>query len=112
MRLVDLEAKFLALMDGDAKTFRYVDSIADAQGVWFLCPKCYAANAGRIGTHAVICWNRTVPDDMDPKPGRWALHGTGLHDLTLNSDPPGSARSVLLKGGCAWHGFITDGEVT
>jgi hypothetical protein len=39
------------------------------------------------------------------------MDGTGYDDLTLNGDPPGSARSVLLTGGCNWHGFITDGEV-
>ena len=41
------------------------------------------------------------------------MEGTGFADLTLNGDPPGNARSVLLTGdGCAWHGFVTGGEVT
>jgi hypothetical protein len=91
-----------------------VDGIAEAQGVMFLCPKCFAANGGKAGTHRVICWSRSrgIPDDADPKPGRWTLDGTGLHDLTLNGDPPGNARSVaLIGGGCGWHGFITNGEV-
>jgi hypothetical protein len=90
-----------------------VDTITEAQGLIFLCPKCFAANKGPVGTHAVICWSRSrgVPDEAKPS-GRWTLDGTGMNDLTLNGDPPGSARSVLLKGGCAWHGHITNGEVT
>lgn len=93
-----------------------MDNINDAHGVEFLCPKCFAANSGPVGTHAVICWSRSrgVPDEADPKPGRWTLEGTGMHDLTLNGDAVGGggARSVLLTSGCAWHGFVTNGEVT
>ena len=91
----------------------WANALADAQGVKFLCPKCFAANGGPVGTHAVICWSRSsgIPDDAEPS-GRWTLDGTGYGDLTLNGDPPGNARSVLLIGGCEWHGFITDGEVT
>jgi hypothetical protein len=100
----------------DRVSHRYVNSIAEAQGVMFLCPKCFAANGGRVGTHIVICWSRSrgVPDDAQPGPGRWTLEGTGYADLTLNGDAVGGggARSVLLLGGCAWHGFITKGEVT
>ena len=32
-----------------------VDALTEADGVWFLCPKCFAANGGAVGTHAVIC---------------------------------------------------------
>ncbi len=87
-------------------------ALAEASGVKFLCPKCFAANNGPVGTHAVICWSRSrgVPDDATPGPGRWRLDGTGLHDLTLNADLPSGARSVLLIGGCGWHGFVTNGE--
>jgi hypothetical protein len=88
------------------------DKIDEAQGIRFLCPKCFEANGGPVGTHVVICWSRSrgVPDSAEPGPGRWTLDGTGLADLTLNGD--GSSRSVLLLGGCGWHGFITNGEVT
>jgi hypothetical protein len=54
--------------------------------------------------------SRGVPDDAKPGPGRWSLVGTGFDDLTLDGD--GGSRSVLLLGGCAWHGFVTNGEVT
>lgn len=110
-KLTDLKAEFLALTEKPG-SFRMVPRIEDAQGVWFACPKCYAANGGLKGTHMVICWSRSrgVPDDVEPKPGRWSLHGTGLDDLTLNGDPPGGARSVLLTSGCGWHGFVTSGD--
>lgn len=115
MRLTELEPQFLRYDKREDGIFRCpVQRIEDAQGVEFLCPKCFAANGGNIGTHAVICWSRSrgVPDDAEPGPGRWALHGTGFADLTLNADPPSTARSVQLNGGCAWHGHVTDGEVT
>lgn len=113
MRLVDLEPKFLR-HKADVST--WVDTIAEAQGIFFLCPKCYATNGGKVGTHAVICWSRSagVPEDARPGPGRWKLIGTGFDDLTLEGDAPGGggARSVQLTGGCSWHGFITNGEAT
>lgn len=91
----------------------YVNSIAEAQGIMFLCPKCFAQNGGPVGTHMVICWSRSrgVPNSAEPGPGRWKLEGIGYSDLTLSADPPNTAHSVLLTTGCRWHGFITDGEV-
>lgn len=85
-----------------------------AQGVMFLCPLCFEKNGGPVGTHAVICWSRSrgVPDDEKPGPGRWKMDGTGFADLTLNADPPSTARSVQLSSGCGWHGFVTNGVVT
>lgn len=91
-----------------------VAAIAEAQGVCFLCPLCFAANGGAIGTHSVICWSRSrgIADDVHPGPGRWSLHGSGIDDLTLDADPPGGARSVLLTSGCGWHGFVNSGDAT
>jgi hypothetical protein len=89
-------------------TFRQVEEMRGAHGVWFLCPKCFAENGGPEGTHAVICWFRgLVPDDLDPKPGRWNPSGTGLDDLTFV--PPGAV-SVQLLSGCGWHGFVKNGQ--
>lgn len=113
MKLTELDAAFLRIEHRDGVTmFVEVDNIEQAQGVRFLCPKCFAENSGAAGTHGVICWSRSrgVPDDQSPAPGRWALSGTGLGDLTLNADPPSQARSVQLNGGCAWHGSVTSGE--
>ncbi len=87
-----------------------VDTLADADGVWFLCPKCFAANGGREGTHGVICWFvGKVPDDVAPKPGRWTPTGSGLHDLTFVPSA-GRTQSVLLTAGCQWHGFVVNGD--
>lgn len=116
MRLTDLEPTFLRYETRDDGRIYYVSvpTIQEAQGVEFLCPKCFAANGGTVGTHAVICWSRSrgVPEDAKPGPGRWALNGSSLSDLSLDADPPSTARSVLLSGGCEWHGFVTAGEVT
>ncbi len=62
----------------------------------------------------MLGWTRSpgVPDDATPGPGRGALKGAGYEDLTLDADPPSTARSVPLTGGCNWHGSITDGDVT
>lgn len=106
-----LDAEFLVITDRN--TFRRQPEKAGAHGVKFLCPKCFASNGGPVGTHSVICWSRSAgtPEDMEPKPGRWKMDGTGLLDLTLNGDQPGGggARSVQLLGGCGWHGFINAG---
>lgn len=115
MKLTELEPQFLRHEEREGSAYHvHVDSLAEAQGIWFLCPKCFAANGGPVGTHGVICWSRSrgAPESAVPGPGRWTLEGTGYHDLTLNGDPPGAARSVLLTGGCGWHGHVTKGEVT
>ncbi len=112
-KLTDLDAKFIRYERRDGhQYFVFVKTIEEAQGVEFLCPKCFAINGGAVGTHAVICWSRSrgIADDVDPGPGRWKLDGTSLDDLTLNADPPSGARSVQLNGGCAWHGFVINGD--
>lgn len=110
-KLRDLDAKLLRY-DGNGVS-RKVESLEDAQGVRFGCPKCFAANGGTmVGTHQVICWSRSrgITEDVEPGPGRWKIDGTSLDDLTLNADPPSSQRSVQLNGGCSWHGFVTNGD--
>lgn len=106
--LDQLEAKFIRLTENG---HRPVETIDEAQGVQFLCPKCFAKNGGSVGTHAVICWSRSrgVPEGVRPGPGRWSLHGTGMADLHLEGDPVGGPRSVQLTAGCGWHGFINHG---
>ena len=95
---------------GPAEYIVDVDALAEADGVWFLCPKCYAQNGGCVGTHAVICWFvGRVSDDVEPKPGRWTPTGTGLSDLTFVPSA-GRSHSVLLTAGCKAHFFVTDGD--
>ena len=106
MKLTELEATFRKIID--ERTDQEDVPFSEAQGVRFLCPKCFAENGNSaVGVHSVICWfrDRGVPDDRTPGPARWPASGTGLDDLTLRP-------SVLLLGGCGWHGFITKGEVT
>jgi hypothetical protein len=85
-----------------------VDAIALADGVMFLCPKCFDdPPIGPIGTHSVICWSPTIGQDHGPKPGRWNLVGTSIDDLTLVA----GSSSVLLQGGCDAHFFVRDGRI-
>src|SRR5512135_28598 len=96
--------------EGPSEYIEEVEALADAHGVWFLCPKCYAENKGPVGTHAVLCWFvGKVPDEIDPKPGRWTPTGTGLSDLTFVPSA-GRSQSVRLTAGCAWHGFVVNGD--
>jgi hypothetical protein len=115
MKLSELEPEFLRHeRRGDGRVYHHtVGTIDEAQGVMFLCPSCFAANKGPVGTHSVICWSssRGIEEFVDPKPGRWTLEGTSLADLTLGAEP-GKTRSVQLIGGCAAHFFVTQGEIT
>lgn len=115
MRLLDLEPELIRYLTTDGKPGHHrVATLAEAQGLWLLCPTCFAANGGPIGTHGIICWSRSrgVPDAASPGPGRWRLDGTGLADLTLNAEPPETRRSVKLTGaGCGAHFHITNGSI-
>lgn len=106
MRLLDLDPEFLTV-DIETKIMTIVDNIEKAQGVNFLCPKCFVDNEGEVGTHRVICWNSSVPQEVYPVPGRWEMEGSGFNDLTLKA----GSSSVLLTGGCAAHFFITNGDI-
>lgn len=106
MKLIELEPTFLILLS--EKMFKMTDNLAEADGVQFLCPKCFAASdKGRIGVHSVICWNPKVPQTVSPVPGRWELLGTGYNDLTLRA----GSSSVLITSGCMAHFYINNGEI-
>lgn len=105
MKLADLEPQFLKLEVPDG--WLHVDSIDEADGVLFVCPKCFATQ-GRPGSHSVLCWRPRVSQDHDPKPGRWEFEGTGYHDLTLVA----GSSSVLLTGpGCGAHFYVRNGQI-
>ena len=112
--LEDLEPQFLGpprlLRNGEIHP--YVDTIEQAAGVRFLCPKCFLANGGSVGTHGVICWGPAVSQDFQPTPGRWELNGTGFGDLTLTGAGERS-NSVQLtnEGGCKAHFHVTNGKI-
>lgn len=107
MRLTELEPEFLKLID--EYSWQRMDSITDADGVFFLCPTCWIKNNGPVGTHAIICWTPKVPLNIEPGPGRWELLGTGYEDLTLRA----GSSSVFLQseGGCKAHFFIQSGNI-
>lgn len=108
MRLTDLEPQFLKREPrGGGEVHVHVSDVDLADGVMFLCPACYRANGGPVGTHSVICWRPSVPPDVDPKPGRWELVGTGYGDLSLVA----GSSSIALRGGCCAHFFVRGGEV-
>lgn len=124
MRLRDLHARFIGGWHPGG--YRAVDSLDGAQGVMFQCPLCAAGlpveeeDGERFvrGAHSVLCWFRNprgaepVPPDADPKPGRWwvSAASTGIDDLTFEHGEPSMAKSVLLIGGCGWHGFVQNGD--
>lgn len=108
MRLTDLEPQFLKRVDDTH--FKLVNSLAKADGIQFVCPKCFEANGRkRPGVHGILCWAPTVPQTTSPNPGRWEMLGTGFHDLTLRA----GSSSVHLPNpdGCGAHFFITNGEI-
>ena len=104
MNLSTLEAVFMRIKV-PGQLYDRVDDLSQAQGIRFLCPLCFAANNGPVGTHSVLCWfrGRGVPDTEEPLPGRWEVSGTGLSDLTLSP-------SVLITTGCRWHGWVRNGD--
>lgn len=115
MKLIELEAEFLQhqLRQDGRLVLPSVRNIGEAQGVSFLCPHCVKALGGHRGAHTVICWSRSrgVPETATPGPGRWALEGTSLADLSLIAEPSFGARSIDLTTSCGAHFFVTNGEV-
>lgn len=112
MRLRDLEAEFLRFT-GKGTHLRGEVPLAEADGILFVCPKCWTDAGKREGAHSVICWFvGRVPDDTLPGPGRWTPSGTGIDDLTFIPGNPPRPVSVALTGGCSWHGFVRNGDAT
>lgn len=88
------------------KGYRYVDTLAEADGLIFLCPLCFAKNGGAVGTHGVAIPFPNAPDGQyirgrDGSTPKWrVVGGSTLDDLQL-------APSIQLLGdGCNWHGFV------
>lgn len=114
MRLRDLDGSLRKYNPADG-SHSPVDTVAEADGTFFQCPLCAKeCEAGEEdgrkffrGAHYVLCWFRgKVPDTLTPK-GRWNPTGTGLDDLTFVGP---EACSVLITGGCGWHGHVRSGD--
>lgn len=91
--------------------FHPVKKLAEADRVKFLCPKCFQENGGAKGTHSIRIdlLGRGTPDEAcnrnrKGEPVRWGFSGKRLADLTLRP-------SILIEGGCRWHGFVEGGKV-
>lgn len=84
-----------------------VETLAEAKGVFLQCPICRQPDGS--GHYLQVTFaNRGVGDSQgshgkDGGPTRWEVSGTGLDDLTTKP-------SILLDGGCNWHGYITNGD--
>jgi hypothetical protein len=96
-----------------------VDTLSEANGILFLCPKCERDEAisGKRGVHSVVCLTPAVPKEWGQGPGRWPMTGTSFEDLTLTpSIWLTESHCGLCKCNpgeyCGWHGFILNGEVT
>lgn len=81
-------------------TFHTVTTLAEADGVWFLCPLCFKQNGGAKGTHTVAILWKEGPGQRFNNGVRWKLEPcTGMDDLRLSP-------SIQCHGGCNWHGFV------
>lgn len=102
MKLIDLEPELIR-RTGEG-SFCEVSTLADADGLLFLCPACYKAKGTPEGVHCIVCWSPKVPREVSPGPGRWVLSGVTLRDITLHP-------SIHVQGGCGAHFFVRDGEI-
>lgn len=109
MRLAELEPQWLRWEPPNTDTWRRLDVREGANGIIFVCPKCFEANGHkRPGVHSIICWDPSVPQTVFPNPGRWELVGDNFDVLTLRA----GSSSILLTGpGCQAHFFIRDGNI-
>lgn len=109
--LRQLEATFIALVNDPSREGWREDvaTLDAAQGIRFLCPRCYRANGGPIGTHSILCWfaGRGVPSTTMPGPGRW-IPNPGAVIETLTFIGPNAAS---VQSGKHWHGFVRSGHV-
>jgi hypothetical protein len=108
IRLIELDPVLLRMVS--EKQTAIASDLRTADGIMFLCPKCFRdAGFTAAGVHRIKCWRPHVPQSMPPVPGRWEMMGSGLVGLSLVN--PGRASSVLLTSGCKAHFHITNGIV-
>ena len=139
MRLRDLDASLLAWyqetsteIDADGKyvwrdedgqprmwrtsptrdCFRPVATLAEAHGIRFLCPKSYAKNGGKVGTHSVRVYFTgspvppTIGCNKEGQAVRWAASGSSLDDLVLTPSIQEQDDEAPEEWRCMWHGFV------
>jgi hypothetical protein len=134
MRLTDLDPQWVKRSSVNSywvgRDDGMVIPMADADGVLFLCPRCFQLNDGEVGTHSVLCWRPRVPQDISPMPGRWEFEGSSVEDLTLvagsssvllTSDPTATCSKCKRTGAsadatchycpCRAHFFVRHGAI-
>jgi hypothetical protein len=102
MKLIDLDPRWVGaggegIRDKDGNPIRERHGV----GVGFDCP-C------GCGTRSFIPFENPLdggPPVGDVKNPHWRRSGETFETLTLTP-------SIQRVGGCGWHGFITNGEVT
>lgn len=93
----------------DVDCLARVETLAEAQGIWFNCPIHHAQ--GKLC--GIVIWfeGRGVPDhmgfDSTGKKVRWTVvGGTGLHDLQLSPSILTNFGIDENKQPVIWHGFV------
>lgn len=105
MKLVDLHPQFV---DHGGPGTKRADGteypLRKGIGVMFDCP-CGCENMCYVPFKNPIDGG---PMDEEPHKSAWLRSGTTFETLSLS---PSIHRTPAL-GGCGWHGFVTNGEVT
>jgi len=90
--------------------FHPVESVAEAHGVRFLCPKSFAKNGGPVGTHSVYVFFTGSPHAGHNAAGqevRWQVAGgTTIDDLQLTPSILEQDDEMPPEYRCGWHGFV------
>lgn len=90
--------------------FHPVESVAQAHGVRFLCPKSFAKNGGPKGTHSVYIFFAGSPyagRNLAGEEVRWNVAGgTSLDDLQLTPSIQEQDDNMPPEHRCNWHGFV------
>ena len=90
--------------------FEHVNTLAEAHGISFLCPKDYVKNGGPKGTHSVYVFFTGSPYAGHNSAGeevRWNVAGgTSLDDLQLTPSILLQDENLPEGDRCGWHGFV------
>jgi hypothetical protein len=121
MRLTELDANFVGKFapsdfqhDPNKVSWGFYErvSVADAQGLLFVCPKCQH--------HSILIMfanprnGRVVPNDAFPKnERRWTFSGDTIDKLTLSPSVDLSQitpENPATPSRCYWHGWVKNGD--
>lgn len=103
MKLIDLEPEYIRYIE-DGK-MRIVNSLSEAQGIEFYCPKSGCDHKINITFKDRGVLDNQGSHNKEGKPTRWEVNGTDASNLT-------TLPSIHIKDTCGWHGFITKGIIS